>query len=41
MPLLVALGSGLPGAGLAVVTRLREPLALVRDDICTLLFPYL
>jgi len=24
-----------------VITRLRELLALVRDDICTELFPYL
>jgi hypothetical protein len=41
MSLLVALGPGLPGAGLAAVTRLRELLALVRDDICPRLFPYL
>jgi hypothetical protein len=41
MSLLVALGPGLPGAGLPVVTRLRELLALVRDDVCPALFPYL
>ena len=39
--LLVALGPGLPGERLPVVTRLRELLALVRDDICMQLFPYL
>lgn len=39
--LLVALGPGLPGERLPVVTRLRELLALVRDDICPQLFPYL
>jgi len=33
MSLLVALGPGLPGERLPVVTRLRELLALVRDDI--------
>jgi hypothetical protein len=36
--LLVALGPGLSGAGLPVVTRLRELLALVRDDIGPRLF---
>ncbi len=41
MSLLVALGPGLPGEGLPAVTRLRELLALVRDDICPQLFPYL
>jgi hypothetical protein len=41
MSLLVALGPGLPGAGLAVITRLRELLGLVRDNICPQLFPYL
>jgi hypothetical protein len=41
MSLLVALGHGLPGARLPVVTRLRELLALVRDEICAQLFPYL
>jgi hypothetical protein len=41
MWLLVALGPGLPPARLPVITRLRELLALVGDDICTELFPYL
>ncbi len=41
MSLVVALGPGLPEAGLPVVTRLRELLALVCDDIWPRLVPYL
>lgn len=36
-----ARGPGSPGEGLPPVTRRRELFALVRDDICPRLFPFL